>query len=295
MAEARAGSTVPRRQLGRYLRDLRSEAGLTVRAAAKQLERSEPTMWRIEAGLVSVRSVEVEIMCRLYGATDDITKALMALARETKAKGWWQTYGDVVPEWFDLFVGLEAAATRMSQYEHSLIPGLFHTEAYARTLINAEHPEESAEETARRLSLRMGRQAILRRPIDPPVIRVALREAVFRSPVGGPVVMAGQLDHLAEVSELPNVSLRVIPAEIGYHPGLSTGAFTILRFPLNGGGVDSEPPTIYQEMYTGALYLDKPAEVDRFDAAFEAIWDRALGERSSRDLIGRTVEDMRDG
>src|ERR1700728_3049517 len=149
MAEAQAGSTVPRRQLGRYLRDLRNEAGLTVRAAAKQLERSEPTIWRIENGLVSVRSVEAEVMCRLYGATGDMTKALMALARETKAKGWWQTYGDVVPEWFDLFVGLEAAATRMDEYEHSLVPGLFHTEAYAEALISAEHPEESSQEKSR--------------------------------------------------------------------------------------------------------------------------------------------------
>jgi transcriptional regulator with XRE-family HTH domain len=295
MADALAGSTVPRRQLGRYLRELRGAAGLTVRAAARELERSEPTLWRIESGLTSSRSIEVEGMCRLYGADADMTKALMALAKETKAKGWWQTYGDVVPEWFDLFVGLEAAANRMTEYEHSLIPGLFHTEAYARTLIKAEHPEESDQEAARRLSLRLGRQAILARPIDPPAIRVALREAVLRSPVGGPGIMAGQLDHLAEVSELPNVSLRVIPAEAGYHPGMSTGSFTVLRFPLNGGGQESEPPTVYQEMYTGALYLDKSAEVERFDAAFEAIWDTALDERSSRNLIGRTAEDMRDG
>lgn len=295
MTETLAGSTVPRRQLGRYLRTLRVEAGLTVRATAKELERSEPTLWRIESGQVAVRALDVEQMCRLYGATADMTKALMALARETKAKGWWQTYGDVVPEWFDLFVGLEAAANRVSEYEHSLIPGLFHTEAYAQTLIKEEHPEESDEEVARRLSLRLGRQAILRRPIDPPVVRVALREAILRSPVGGPSIMAGQLAHLARLSELRNVSLRIIPADIGYHPGLSTGAFTILRFPLNGGGVETEPPTIYQEMYTGALYLDKPAEVERFDAAFEAIWDTALDERSSRDLIGRTAEDMRNG
>ena len=107
--------------------------------------------------------------------------------------------------------------------------------------------------------------------------------------------MADQLDHLAEVSRLPNVSIRVIPASAGYHPGIVTGSFTILRFPLNGGGVDSEPPTIYQEMYTGALYLDKLTEVERFDAAFEAIWDAALNERSSRDLISRTAEEMRHG
>lgn len=295
MAEAQAGSTVPRRQLGRYLRELRGSAGLTVRAAAKQLERSEPTIWRIESGLVAVRSVETEVMCRLYGATEDMTKALMALARETKAKGWWQTYGDVVPEWFDLFVGLEAAATRVAEYEHSVVPGLFQSEGYARTIIAADNPGETAAEIARRVELRLGRQAILKRPVEPPLLRVALREAVLRTPVGGNAVMADQLAHLAQVAKRPNISLRVVPASAGYHPGIVSGSFTILRFPLNGGGVDSEPPTIYQEMYTGALYLDKPTEVERFDAAFEAIWQTALDERSSRDLIAETAEDMRHG
>jgi transcriptional regulator with XRE-family HTH domain len=295
MADAQAGSTVPRRQLGRYLRDLRNEAGLTVRAAAKQLERSEPTIWRIENGLVAVRSVEVEIMCRAYGASDDMTKALMALAKETKAKGWWQTFGDVVPEWFDLFVGLEAASTRLAEYEHSLIPGLFQTEGYAWAIIAADHPDEGDDEIKRRVELRMARQSILRRMIDPPTLRVALRDSILRNPVGGNAVMADQLDRLAEVSELPNVDLRIVPTSAGFHPGLVSGSFTILRFPLNGGGQDSEPPTIYQEMYTGGVYLDKPHEIDRFDAAFEAIWKVALDERSSGELIAQTSEEARHG
>jgi transcriptional regulator with XRE-family HTH domain len=295
MAEAQAGSTVPRRQLGRYLRNLRNEAGLTVRAAAKQLERSEPTIWRIENGLVAVRSVEVEIMCRAYRADDDMTKALMALAKETKAKGWWQTFGDVVPEWFDLFVGLEAASTRMAEYEHSLVPGLFQTEGYARAIIAADHPDEGRDEIKRRVELRMARQSILSRMIDPPTLRVALRDSIMRNPVGGNAVMADQLDHLAEVSELPNVDLRVVPASAGYHPGLLSGSFTVLRFPLNGGGQNSEPPTIYQEMFTGGLYLDKPQEVERFDAAFEAIWEVSLDESSSREVIAQASEEMRNG
>src|ERR1035438_10402721 len=114
MAETQAGSTVPRRQLGRYLRELRSAAGPSARAAARDLERSEPTLWRIETGQVSVRSLDVKAMCELYRATPEMTGALMALAKETKARGWWQAYGDVVPEWFDLYIGLEAAATRIS-------------------------------------------------------------------------------------------------------------------------------------------------------------------------------------
>jgi transcriptional regulator with XRE-family HTH domain len=295
MTGAQTGSTVPRRQLGRYLRDLRGSVGLTVRAAAKELERSEPTLWRIESGLTSVRSVEVEIMCRLYGASEDMTKALMALAKETKAKGWWQTYGDVVPEWFDLFVGLEGAANRMSEYEDSLVPGLFQTAAYARTVITADHPDESDAEIDRRVELRIGRQAILRRPVDPPVLQIALRESVLRCPVGGNAIMADQLERLVEVSELLNVSLRVAPMSAGFHPGTLTGSFTILRFPLNGGGQESEPPTVYKEMYTGALYLDKPHEVERFDAAFETISETSLDETAARDLIARTAEEMRHG
>jgi transcriptional regulator with XRE-family HTH domain len=293
VAQTQVGSTVPRRQLGRYLRDLRNGVGLTVRAASKQLERSEPTMWRIENGLVSVRSIEVEMMCRLYGASDEMTKALMSLAKETKARGWWQTYGDVVPEWFDLFVGLEAAATRMAEYEDSLIPGLFQTEGYARTIIEADHPDEDDTEITRRVQLRIARQSILRRPIDPPVLRVALRESVIRCPVGGPSVMADQLDRLVEMSGLSNISIRVVPTATGYHPGILTGSFTVLRFPLNGGGLESEPPTIYQEMYTGALYLDKPQEVARYDQAFEAIWETALAEGASGDLIRQAAEELR--
>jgi transcriptional regulator with XRE-family HTH domain len=293
MTEAQAGSTVPRRQLGRYLRDLRGSAGLTVRAAAKQLERSEPTIWRIENGLVSVRSVEVQIMCQLYGASADMTKALMALARETKAKGWWQAYGDVLPEWFDLYVGLEAAANRISWYESELAPGLFQTPDYARALVSADHRDAEGAEVDRWVQLRMGRQAILRRPIDPPTLQVALRESVLRCPVGGATVMAAQLDRLAEMSELPNVSIRVVPFAVGLHPGMMSGPFEVLRFPMNGGGLETEPPTVYADIYTGAIYLDKPREVERYDQAFGEIWEAALGEGESRDLIRQSAEDLR--
>ena len=114
MPEEMAGSTVPRRQLGRYLEELRENTGLNRKDAAKALERSAPTIWRIETGRIAVRSIEVEAMCRLYGASPEMTEVLSGLAKETKARGWWQAYGDAVPDWFDVYVGLEAAATRMS-------------------------------------------------------------------------------------------------------------------------------------------------------------------------------------
>jgi transcriptional regulator with XRE-family HTH domain len=295
MAEAQAGSTVPRRQLGRYLRDLRGSAGLTVRAAAKQLERSEPTIWRIESGLTSVRSVEVEIMCRLYGASEDLTKALMALARETKAKGWWQAYGDVLPEWFDLYVGLEAAANRISWYEPELVPGLFQTAEYANALTRAHVPHESDAEIERRVELRLRRQGILGRPVDPPLLKVAVRESLLRCPVGGPGVMTAQLHRLADASELPNVTIRIVPFSAGLNPGMLTGSFEILRFPLNGGGQDSEPPTVFSDLFTGALYLDKPHEVELYDQAFGNIWNAALDPEPSRALLREAAEALGNG
>ena len=293
MTDAQAGSTVPRRQLGRYLHDLRVKTGLTARAAARELERSEPTLWRIENGHTATRSLDVEQMCRLYGATADMTKALMALAKETRARGWWQAYGDVVPEWLDLYIGLEAAATRIDWYESELVPGLFQTGDYARALIREHVPDKSDSEIDRRVELKLARQAILRRPVDPPLLRVALREPMLRCPVGGARVMAGQLGRLAEASELPNVSLRLVPVATGLHAGMLSGPFEILRFPVNGHGEESEPPTVYTDIYTGALYLDKPHEVNRYDQAFGKIWKTALDDEASRALIRESAEGLR--
>jgi hypothetical protein len=221
-----------------------------------------------------------------------MTEALMGLAKETKARGWWQAYGDAVPEWFDLYVGLEAAASKLFLYGQELVPGLFQTEDYARTLIKADHPEESDEEIDRRVSLRMARQALVRRTIDPPALQVALNESVLRRPVGGLAIMAAQLERLAVASELPNVSLQVVPFSAGFHPGILSGSFNILRFPLNGNGSESEPPTVYADLYTGALYLDKPHEIDRYSAAFAGIWQHALDEPSSRELIRQAAEEL---
>src|SRR6266567_2336920 len=135
MPDETTGSTVPRRQLGRYLRDLRNSQRLTVRAAAERLEWSEAKIWRIETGQVSLRSLDVEAMCRIYGATAELTGALMGLAKETKARGWWHAYGDVIPEGFDVYIGLEEAASAFSWYESELVPGLLQTQRYAHKLI----------------------------------------------------------------------------------------------------------------------------------------------------------------
>jgi transcriptional regulator with XRE-family HTH domain len=292
MPEATTGSTVPRRQLGRYLRDLRNKARMTIKLAAAELEWSEPKLWRIETGQTSLRSLDVEAMCRLYGAPADLTEALMGLAKETKARGWWHAYGDVIPDGFDVYIGLEEAAGELDWYESELVPGLLQTEDYARTVITADNPGVAQDEIDRRVHVRVARQALLSRPAARPELRVILNEAILRRPVGGPKVMAQQLTQLAEISELSSVFMRVVPFSAGLHRGVMSGPFVILRFPRNGDGNDSEPPTVYADGFTGALYLDKPAEVDRHAAAFSAIWDVALEERISRTLIQQAAKEL---
>jgi transcriptional regulator with XRE-family HTH domain len=291
MAET-TGSTVPRRQLGRYLRELRGGQRITVAAAAEALEWSQAKIWRIETGQTSLRSHDVRLVCEVYGASADMTEALMGLAKETKAKGWWHAFGDAVPEWFDLYVGLEEATAGISWYESELVPGLLQTEDYARILIEADHPGMDAEEIDRRVRLRIERQALVHRVTAPPRLDVVLNEAVLRRPVGGPEVMAGQLDSLAEAAGLANVSVRVVPYAAGFHPGLLSGPFEVLRFPQNGNGI-GEPATVFQDGMTGALYLDKPGEVERYTGVFAGLTDISLDEPSSASLIHRAAEEFR--
>jgi transcriptional regulator with XRE-family HTH domain len=275
------GSTVPRRQLGRSLREARSAAGFTVRAAAKVLEWSEPKIWRIETGQVSMRSLDVEAMCRMYGVAPDLTEALMGLAKETKARGWWHAYGDAVPDWFDVYVGLEGAARDLRMYESEMVPGLFQTAAYARHVMTTAGAL-SPEEIERRVLVRMQRQSIVTRPVDPTSIEALIGEAVLRRPVGDRALMAAQCRHLADLSERPNVKLRVVPFDSGWHIGCTTGPFVILRFPMAGDGREIEPPTVYAEGYTGALYLDRPAEVKAFDAVFTSVTTTIDDDRGAR-------------
>ncbi len=286
------GSTVPRRQLGRYLRDLRNKPRLTVRAAAEALEWSEAKIWRIENGHTSMRSLDVEAMCRVYGAPTDTTEALMALAKETKARGWWLSYDDVLPEGFDVYLGLEEAAARLQSYQSELVPGLLQTEDYARTVIQADEPGLAEAEIERRVQVRIQRQALLGRVTSPPEVNVVLNEAILRRPVGSRILMAAQLAHLMEVTELATVAIRVLPFDAGMHLGIMSNPFVMLDFPMNSNGTRTEPPIVYVEGFTGALYLDKTHEIERFSGAFTNIWSASLDEAATKRLIADTVKEL---
>jgi hypothetical protein len=278
-----AGSTVPRRQLGRYLRRAREEAGITREAASKELEWSVQKLWRIENGAISMRAIDVRNMAELYRVDHELTQGLMALARETKSRGWWHAYA--VPSFFELYVGLEGAAHKIRAYEPELIPGLLQTREYIIAVTETMEPDLSPDDKEKRAAVKLERQELLRRRLPPaPSFDVIINEAALRRPLQDRNAMAVQLRHLVTVaSELSNVTIRVLPLSAGIHAAAAAGAFAVLSFP--NSGANPEPTTVYGEMPTGALYLDKPNEIARYHEIWNALDNVVLPYTESATLM----------
>lgn len=284
------GSTVPRRQVGRLMRQLREQAGISLMAAAEELEFSRARMYRIENGEVPVRKHDVIAMCTVYRATDRMTQVLIGLAHESKAKGWWHAYGDVVPAWFELYVGMEQAAGRLRSFAPSVIPGLLQSREYAECVFSKWiGADDVAVENA--VAVRLERQSLLvRNRPEAPRLDVIIDEGVLRRAIPDAIGMQKQLAQLLNANSRPNVTVRVIPFTTGPHKAASAGQFTILEFPAVGTA-SPEPTTIYSENLTGALYLDKLTEVEAYESVWRELEATALGPAESDDLIGAIIKE----
>jgi transcriptional regulator with XRE-family HTH domain len=252
------GPTVRRMLVGAQLRRLRTEMGLTREEAGEAIRASEWKIHRLENGQVGFKERDIIDLLHLYEVTDPTEVAeFVALAREANSPGWWQHYGDVLPPWFRTYVDLESAARLIRTYEGQFVPGLLQTDDYMRAVVQGAHLDESSEELGRRVRLRMARQTLLTRE-QPPRLWAVVDEAALRRPVGGPEVMRGQLERLIEAAKLPNVTLQILPFDVGAHSAMQ-GSFSILRF------ADRElPDVVYLEHLTNAVYLDKRDEVERY-------------------------------
>ena len=284
-AQAGGGPTVQRLLVGAKLRRLRTELGLTREEAAEAIRASEWKIHRLENGQVGFKERDLVDLLDRYGVTDpDQVDELLALAREANIPGWWQRYGDVLPQWFRSYVDLESAAALIRTYEGQYVPGLLQTDAYMRAVVQGAHLDESSEEVGRRVRLRMARQTVLTRE-HPPRLWAVVDEAALRRPVGGPGVMKGQLERLIGAAQLPNVTLQMLPLEIGAHPAM-VGSFSVLRFP------DQElPDVVYLEHLTGATYLNKPDEVDQYLHVMENICVRAAAPQQTMELLERLLDE----
>jgi transcriptional regulator with XRE-family HTH domain len=274
--------------LAQHLRDLRRQAGLTVKVAASLLEWSEPKLWRIETGQTALRALDVQAMCAAYGAPPELTQALSGLASQTRVQGWWRAYGEAIPDDFAIYEALEDAACTLAGYAPFQVPGLLRTEPYARALI----PSTSSREVDRLVYDCLARRILVTRDRAPLAMTLALDEALLYRQAGGPGVMAGQLRFLADLAAQPNVSLRIVPYGAGHHPGLVTGAFTLLEFrPAKRDG-DTDTAIVYTGNLTGELYLDKPREVQHYRDAHAAILGCALDEAATVDLLFTVAKEL---
>ena len=275
--------TVRRRQLGMELRRLREAAHKTQDEAAAYLEIDSTVVSRHESGKVRVSVPQLRSYMQLYGVGSPEADYLLQLCRDAAQRGWFARFGKTVPDWFRDYLGMESAAAEVWTWEPLFVPGLLQARAYTEAVSAADNPNRSSDEIQRIAQLRIDRQQRLTAD-DPLILRAIIDEAALRREVGGPDVMRTQLEHLTKVTELPNITLQVIPFGVGAHRGMR-GAFTALRFP-------EEPMnTVYLELYREALYVEAPGEVANYTDTFEELAQIALSSTDTAELIGKMIRE----
>ncbi|MEU1590450.1 helix-turn-helix transcriptional regulator [Micromonospora sp. NPDC005710] len=280
------GPTVLRILLGAQLRRLRESSGVTREGAGWEIRSSESKISRMELGRVGFKERDVADLLTLYGVTEEHEReALLKLARDANSPGWWHRYGDVLPSWFQSYLGLEAAAALIRSYEVQFVPGLLQTREYARAVVLLGHGAADPGEIDRRVALRMQRQQLLQRQ-NPPQLWAVVDEAALRRPIGGAEVMRGQLAALIEATKSPHIRLQVIPFAAGGHAAAG-GAFTILRF-----GDQELPDIVYIEQLTSAIYLDKRDDLDYYAVAMERLCVEAEPPERTAEILGGLLDDL---
>ncbi len=283
---ARADPTVVRMLLGNQLRRLREAAGVTPDQAGYEIRASRSKISRLENGRVSFKERDVADLLTLYGVTGEQVRAgMLDLARRANAPGWWAKFGDILPDWFEVYLGLEASASVIRTFELQFVHGLLQTEDYARAVTTLGHKAAPKDEIDRRVSLRMKRQDLLAGP-DPPRLWSVMDEAALRRPVGGRAVMRSQLHRLAEAAALPQVTLQVMPFRHGGHAAAG-GSFTILRF-----AEPDLPDVVYIEQLTSALYLEGHADVDHYMEVMNRVSAEALTPARTADFINQIIREI---
>jgi hypothetical protein len=229
---------------------------------------SEPTLHRIETGKVPVTAANVRALCWLYGADESITNALAEMALGTSQEEWWDS-SPVIPDWFKLYVGLEASASRIYTYDGEIVPGELQSPDYARAVFDAEQLSDP-ELGERQVKLRMQRQKTLFARKPAPRLQIVLGEAMLLRPVGGEEVLRSQIKYLRHLAQAENIEIRVLPLSVGAHAAMA-GAFRVLEFDDH-----DDPDVVYLESHVGALYLEEPQEVEEYRRIFSLVSGDAI-------------------
>ncbi len=280
--------TVLRIMLGGQLRQLRESRGISRESAGYEIRGSESKISRMELGRVGFKQRDVADLLTLYGVVDEVERAtVLTLAQRANSPGWWHRYGDVLPSWFQPYLGLEASAAVIRTYEVKFVPGLLQTTDYARAVMLLGHPRASMEEIEHRVRLRIERsQRVLDNPRGSPQIWAVVDEAALRRPVGGPAVMRAQLESLIDATKKPHIRLQVIPFRSGGYAAAG-GPFTVLRFR------DQElPDMVYIELLTSALYLDKREEATDYILMMDQLAVEAEPPARTIEILEATLAEL---
>jgi transcriptional regulator with XRE-family HTH domain len=269
--------TVRRRRLGQELRRLRELKGMTAEEVAERLLVSQSKISRLENGRRSISQRDVRDLCGVYEVEDQrVVDSLMQMAKDSRQQGWWHAFGDVP---YSVYIGLETDAASLRVYDPQVVPGLLQTRPYAEALIAGALPETMPGDIDKRVQVRMRRQERISAPESPLRLWTVLDEAALRRVVGNRSLMREQLEYLVEQSQLPHVTVQVIPFDLGAHPGLN-GQYAILEFPDA-----SDSSVVYIEGVTSDLYLEKPADVQKYSVMYEHLRAQALNVDQSRQFI----------
>ena len=270
--------------LGAQLRRLREAHGISRESAGEAIRGSHAKISRLELGRVRFKERDVADLLTLYGIRGEQEReAFLALVRQANEPSWWHQYSDLLPPWFETYLGLEQACGMIRTYEPQFVPGLLQTEDCAREVIKLGHGRSSAEEIERRVMLRMRRQEFLTRP-EPPDLWAVLDEAALRR-LGNGSVMRRQIEHLLEMAALPNITLQVIPFRAGGHAAAG-GPFTILRF-----FEPDLPDIVYLEQLTSALYLDRSQDIEHYLMVMEQLCVQAKSCSDSTRFLIRMMKE----
>lgn len=277
------GPTVRRRELGAQLRALRTGRGWTVEQVAERLLISSSKMSRLETGQRGASARDIRDLSNLYGLDDEQRQRLTDLAQAGKQHAWWQPLS--LP--YSTYVGLEADATSIRDFGLGVMPGLLQTPDYAGAVLRAIVPHRTPDEVKHLIEGRIARQQRVLSAENPPQFQAILDASVLHRVVGGSAVMRAQLQRLVEMSELPNVTVKVVPYEAGPLP-VPNNKFIILSF-----ATLALPDVVFIEGLTGDLYIERKEDTDTYNAAFQALDNLATTADTTRDIIASILRSYR--
>ncbi|MFI0737340.1 helix-turn-helix domain-containing protein [Streptomyces sp. NPDC021100] len=267
------------------LAKLREEAGKTPEEAAERIGCHRSKISRVENARLGISVGEVRDLLHFYGMDDpDYVEEVANLARRRNERGWTQKLGLKIPSYVD-YIDYEETSDYIRSFEPMIVSGLLQTAEYARALLKADPSMLSGERIEELVEIRMHRQEILDR-ISPPRVCVIQGEAALRAEVGGPAVMADQLDHLMKVAERPNIELQVLPFNAGAHAGI-LGTFVLFSFPT-----PAFSDIVCVEHRTGTLYMETPDDIHAYTITFDSLRSTALSPAESLDMINRVKREL---